>query len=122
MRVIGLRTFIAVSRTGGFNSAAERLNVSQAAVSARIKVLEDQLGQRLFDRGRNGAALTAAGQQLLPHAESIARTWDHATSMLGVPVSRSVTIRIGAQFSTWAQLALDWAAWISAHFPKPNWN
>ncbi len=118
MHIISLRTFIAVSRTGGFNSAAERLNITQAAVSSRIKSLEDQLGQRLFDRGRNGAVLTVAGQLLLPQAESIIQTWSHATSMLGAPVSRPVLIRIGAQYSTWAQLVLDWAAWIADALPE----
>ncbi|MCP5073583.1 MAG: LysR family transcriptional regulator [Rhodobacteraceae bacterium] len=118
MHIVNLRTFITVSRTGGFNSAAERLNITQAAVSARIKSLEEQLGQRLFDRGRNGAVLTAAGQLLLPHAESITRTWDHATSMMGVPASRPVLMRIGAQFSTWAQLLLDWGAWIADALPE----
>ncbi len=118
MQIIHLRTFIAISRTGGFHSAAERLNITQAAVSARIKALEELLGQRLFERGRTGAVLTAAGRQLLPHAQSITRAWDHATSMLGVPVSRTVPIRIGAQVSTWAQLVLDWAAWISDALPE----
>ncbi len=118
MNITNLRTFIAVARTAGFHSAAEQLNITQAAVSARIKALEDQLGQRLFDRGRNGALLTVAGQRFLPDAQSITRTWDHATSMLGVPATRSVTIRIGAQFSIWAQLVLDWAAGIAEAVPE----
>ena len=74
MHITTLRTFIAVSKTGGFHSAAERLNITQAAVSARIKTLEDQLGRSVFDRGRNGAALTTAGREFLPYAESITRT------------------------------------------------
>ncbi|MCP5088901.1 MAG: LysR family transcriptional regulator [Rhodobacteraceae bacterium] len=122
MQIVNLRTFIAISRTGAFHSAAERLNITQAAVSARIKALEEQLGQRVFERGRSGATLTDAGRQLLPHAESIIRTWDHATGMLGVPVSRTVQIHIGAQFSTWAQLVLDWAAWISDALPETELN
>ncbi len=118
MHLINLRTFIIVSRTGGFHSAAERLNVTQAAVSARIKALEDHLGQRLLERGRSGATLTGAGHQLLPHAESIVRKWSHATNMLGVPTSRTVELRIGAQFSIWAQFILDWAAWIAGALPE----
>ena len=118
MHIINLQTFIVVSRIGGFHAAAERLNITQAAVSARIKALEDHLGQRLLDRGRNGAVLTVAGKELLPHAESITQTWNHAKSMLGVPASRPVMIRIGAQFSTWAQLVLDWATWISDSLPE----
>ncbi len=118
MQLIHLRTFITVSRTGGFHAAAERLNITQAAVSARIKALEDQLGQRLFDRGRRGAALTTAGHEFLPHAENISHTWDHARSMLGTPFSRPVPIRIGSQFSTWAQLVLDWTGWITDSLPE----
>ncbi len=118
MHLINLRTFITVSRTGGFHSAAERLNITQAAVSARIKALEDHLGQRLLERGRSGATLSEAGHQLLPHAVSIVRNWSHATSMLGVPTSRTVELRIGAQFSIWAQFILDWAAWIAGSLPE----
>jgi len=118
MHITHLRTFVAVSRAGTFHSAAGRLNITQAAVSARIKTLEDQLGQRLFDRGRAGASLTDAGRQLLPHAERIIQSWDHATSMLGVPVSKPVPIRIGVQLSTWAQIGLDWAAWITKALPE----
>ncbi len=118
MNLTPIRTFIAIAHTGGFHAAAERLNITQAAVSARIKTLETQLGQRLFERGRNGAELTPAGKQLLPHAESMTRNWDHAVSMLGVPISENVPLRIGAQFSVWAPLALDWAAWIGDTLPE----
>ena len=41
VNVVSLRTFIAIARTGGFHNAAEGLNITQAAVSARIKALED---------------------------------------------------------------------------------
>ncbi len=118
MQLIHLRTFITVSRTGGFHAAAERLNITQAAVSARIKVLEDQLGQRLLERGRRGASLTSAGREFLVYAENISHTWDHARSMLGAPASKPVPIRIGSQFSTWAQLVLDWAGWITHSIPE----
>ncbi|MCP4980061.1 MAG: LysR family transcriptional regulator [Gammaproteobacteria bacterium] len=118
MQLINLRTFITVSRTGGFHAAAERLNITQAAVSARIKALEDQLGQRLFDRGRRGATLTVAGRGFLPHAENISHTWDHAKSMLGAPASKPVQLSIGSQFSTWAQLILDWTGWIANSLPE----
>jgi len=118
MHLTNLLTFMAVSRTGSFHTAAEQLSITQAAVSTRIKTLEDHLGQRLFERGRSGARLSEAGRQLLPHAESIIRSWSHATSMLGVPASRTILIRIGTQFSMWAQYVLDWAAWIAASLPE----
>ncbi len=120
MQLSHLRTFITISKTGGFHAAAERLNITQAAVSARIKALENQLGQRLFERGRKGAVLSSAGHEFLPHAENISRTWDRARNMMGTPISRPVPIRIGSQFSTWSQLVLDWTAWITDSIPEAD--
>ena len=51
------RTFVEIVKTRSFVRAAERLNVSQTAVSARIRALEEQLGQSLFIRNKNGASL-----------------------------------------------------------------
>jgi len=72
----------------------------------------------MLERGRGGATPSEAGYQLLPHAENIVRSWSHAKSMLGVPTSRTVTIRIGSQVSIWAQFVLDWAAWITVSLPE----
>src|SRR6266702_1089166 len=59
-----LRYFAAVAAEGNLTRAAERLFVSQPALSKQIKQLESQLGVRLFTRSRAGMALTAAGQAL----------------------------------------------------------
>ncbi len=56
------RTFLEIVRMRSFVRAAEQLNVSQTAVSARVKALEEQLGRSLFIRNKNGASLTPAGQ------------------------------------------------------------
>ncbi len=71
MEIDRLKTFVAVATFGGFRKAAEVLNVSQPAVSARIKALEGSLGVALFERGRQGLALSAAGRALRPHAEQL---------------------------------------------------
>jgi len=63
-----LRTFLAIHATGGFSSAASRLNRSQPAISRRIALLEDELGVPLFERVHGGVRLSDAGQVLLPHA------------------------------------------------------
>jgi predicted ATPase/DNA-binding transcriptional LysR family regulator len=59
-----LRAFAAIARCGSLSKAAEELYVSQPAVSKHLASLEAQLGLRLVTRGREGAALTAAGQVL----------------------------------------------------------
>ncbi len=65
----GLKTFVAVHRAGGFSQAAAVLFRSQPAISRRIALLEEDLGVSLFDRSLGGAALSQAGQVLLPYAE-----------------------------------------------------
>ncbi len=71
MEIGQIEAFLAVGTFGGFRRAAEALRVTQPAVSARIKALEDSLGVRLFERGRVGLALSAAGRALRPHAEQL---------------------------------------------------
>lgn len=66
-----MEAFLAVGTFGGFRRAAEALRVTQPAVSARIKALEESLGVPLFERGRGGPALSAAGRALRPHAEQL---------------------------------------------------
>jgi DNA-binding transcriptional LysR family regulator len=71
MEILQLETFLAVASYGGFHRAAEALDVSQPAVSARIGALEQSLGTRLFDRGPSGFSLSPAGKALRPHAEKL---------------------------------------------------
>jgi DNA-binding transcriptional LysR family regulator len=74
MEIDQVETFLAVATYGGFHRAAEALRVSQPAVSARIRALEDSLGVSLFTRGRAHLSLSPAGKALRPHAEQLLRT------------------------------------------------
>jgi len=71
MELYQLRTFLAVAETGHLTRAAEKLHLSQPAVSAHIKALEEQLGVRLFERNSAGMTLTRAGAQLRGQAEKV---------------------------------------------------
>jgi DNA-binding transcriptional LysR family regulator len=66
-----LKTFIAVAETGSFSVAAERLFVTQPAISKRVAALESELDVRLFDRIGRSITLTEGGQALLPRAQTI---------------------------------------------------
>jgi DNA-binding transcriptional LysR family regulator len=68
MELYQLRTFAAVAEEGHLTRAAERLHISQPAVSGQIKALEQQFDVRLFERGPTGMTLTPAGRRLLAHA------------------------------------------------------
>jgi DNA-binding transcriptional LysR family regulator len=73
MEFVQIETFLAVATYGGFHRAAGALRVSQPAVSARIRALEESLGTRLFERGHAGLTLSPAGKVLRPHAEQLLR-------------------------------------------------
>src|SRR3972149_10222230 len=68
MELYQLKTFAAVAETCHLTRAADRLHISQPAVSAQIKALEETLEVRLFDRGPGGMTLTKAGIRLLEQA------------------------------------------------------
>lgn len=71
MEIYQLRTFVAVAQQGHLTQAAEILHLSQPAVTAQIKALEEELGVSLFERTAGGVLLTKGGQLLLPEAERI---------------------------------------------------
>ena len=66
-----LRTFTAVARHGTFAAAGQHVGLTQSAVSAQMRVLEQSLGLRLFDRSGRAAVLNAAGRHALPLAEQM---------------------------------------------------
>jgi len=71
-----LRYFVAVAEDLHFTRAAERLFISQPALSKQIRMLERQLGAPLFLRGSDGVRLTPVGEALLPHAREVLAAWD----------------------------------------------
>ena len=71
MELYQLRSFAAVAEFAHLTRAAEKLHISQPAVSAQIKALEDELGVVLFERTPSGMVLTSAGRKLLPEAEKV---------------------------------------------------
>jgi len=73
MEIYQLRTFVAVAELGHLTRAADRLHISQPAVSGQIRALEEELELDLFDRTPAGMTLTGAGRRLLPYAEEIIR-------------------------------------------------
>jgi len=76
MDVSQLRTVIHVAELGSLSKAADRLHIAQPALSRQVRLLEEELGVRLFDRHGRGMVVTNAGQEVLRHAQRIMRELD----------------------------------------------
>lgn len=78
MEIRQLRAFVAIADAGTFTAAAQRVHVTQAAISMQIRQLETELGVKLFVRAPRRVVLTEAGEQLLQRARHILRDHDAA--------------------------------------------
>lgn len=91
-----LRYFWAVAQDGNLSRTAERLNVSQSALSVQIRKLEDRLGHALFERRGRALHLTEAGRITLDHAEAIFATGEELLGTLRETGNARQAVRIGA--------------------------
>lgn len=91
-----LRYFWEVAREGNLSRAAERLNISQSALSIQIKQLEERLDHPLFDRVGRNLILTEVGRIALDHADRIFSTGDELMAVLAQSGSSSPPLRVGA--------------------------
>jgi DNA-binding transcriptional LysR family regulator len=96
-----LKTFLEVKKTRHFGHAAENLYITQAAVSARIKQLEEILGVTLFIRKRNNIQLSAEGERLIPHAETMLLALARARLDVALPDTGGARIHLGVRTGIW---------------------
>ena len=107
MDIATLKTFLELSRTHHFGKAANDLFITQSAVSARIKQLEDNLGVKLLTRDRNNIQLTPAGVHFLPLAEQIVNTWTIARQTTALEEEKQILLSLGAIHGIWDAGLLD---------------
>lgn len=92
-----LRYFRAIATEGTLTRAAQRLNISQSALSIQLRSLEESLGQPLFHRQKKSLVLTEAGRIALEYAESIFRAGEEMTAVLRDEAGgQRRVVRIGA--------------------------
>jgi len=90
-----IRTFLEVVRRGGVRRAALALHVTQPAVTARLKALENTLSVALFDRTTNGLTLTRQGERLVRHAEQFEQLTEQVAANIIAPDAIDMHLRIG---------------------------
>ena len=108
MKIELLKTFLEVSRTLHFRLASEALFITQSAVSARIKLLEDDLGVLLFDRSQKHLKLTPEGHRLVKHANEILFLWQKTKQDVGIAENDAQQLVIGAMNSIWDIILQNW--------------
>lgn len=97
IRLRHIHCFVAIAQEANLGRAAERLRLSQPAVSKTLAELEELAGARLFERGRQGAALTADGNVFLAHALKVLAALQSAASSVGpASTTGARTLRIAA--------------------------
>ena len=97
IRLRHLSCFVVVAQEPTLARAAERLHLSQPAVSKTLSELEDLAGRRLVERGRAGSQLTTAGEQFLAYAVDVTRAMESAAAALTGAGTPSVTaVHVGA--------------------------
>jgi DNA-binding transcriptional LysR family regulator len=106
------RTFLEIVSTGSFIRASERLNVGQTTVSARIRLLEQQLGRPLFVRNKGGATLTPAGERFLRYAPTFVQLWQRARHQVALPPGHRAALTIGSEVTLSQPLLLNWVIWM----------
>lgn len=112
-----LRTFLEVNRTRHFGQAADALHLTQAAVSARIKLLENILGVRLFDRLRRDIRLTPEGNRLLRHADVLIAGWRKARQEVSFGGAQQ-RLAVGGSLRLWDMLLQDWFHRVRRQLPE----
>lgn len=113
-----LRTFLAVVRQGGVRRAAAALNVTQPAVTTRIRNLEEQLGCALFDRSGGGMRLTRRGELLVSHAEQFERLTERVERDLVDPDGVEGRLRIGVSETIAQSWLPDLIARLHERYPR----
>ncbi len=97
MDLYQLRTFVAVAREASITRASERLHLSQPAVSAHIKAIEETLGLTLFERTPRGMSLTREGERLLSRAaQTLAAHQELMDEAMRIKGQVTGTLRLGA--------------------------
>ncbi len=115
-----LKTFLEVRDCRHFGKAAENLYLTQAAVSSRIRQLEQYFGVTLFNRNRNNIQLTQAGEKLVAHAQAMLNAQQMARQEVSVASEQLMQISIAGTPNTWDVFIHDAISKIYASHPQIN--
>ncbi|MBR9909001.1 MAG: LysR family transcriptional regulator [Gammaproteobacteria bacterium] len=112
-----LRTFLEVNRHRNFSKAGEVLHVTQSAISARIRLLESQLGVKLFARHYHDLQLTPEGSRLIRHADLLLSGWRKARQEVALG-GAGQQLTVGGSLRLWDVALQDWFLTLRRQLPE----
>ncbi|MEH6576746.1 MAG: LysR family transcriptional regulator [Amphritea sp.] len=116
MDIWSIKTFLTLAEVKRLSLCAEMLCLTKSAVSSRIKQLEMQLDQQLFERSAQGMLLTNAGQRFYQHAIAMQQRWERAKKEIKQSEDASGLIRLGAHPSLASDLLLEWGSLLNQRY------
>lgn len=105
MALVQIKTFLAIVETGSLVRASQMLNVTQSTVTARLKNLEEDLGQRLIHRHKSGIQLTSSGVKFKRYADAMNNMWRLARLETSLPDDIDTICNLGCEIDLWPGIA-----------------
>lgn len=119
MDLAQLRTLVHVAELGSLSKAAGRLRIAQPALSRQIRLLEDELGARLFDRHGRGMVITEVGREALRHAKRVlAETEELRASVSGPGAELAGHVAVGLPPTLADMVSVPLVAAFTANHPR----
>ena len=122
MKIRNLDTFYWVATLKSFRAAAEHLHLTQPAITARIQVLEQDLGAEVFVRDTKKADLTSNGRRLKPYADQFMKLDQSVVDAFSNSVTVEQSIRLGSSETIVASWLPDFLTHYSKSRPSLNFD
>ncbi len=101
MNLTAVQTFLSIVDTGSLVRASQEMHVTQSTVTARLKALEEALGQQLLNRQKSGTTLTPAGTKFLRYARTMTGLWRQAKYETALPAGLASVCTFGSDRELW---------------------
>ena len=122
MDISHLKTFLEIYQTRHFRKSAEKLFITQSAASARIKLLEENLGVKLFTREKRKIEPTSAAHRFYKYADIVVSNWDQAKQTVALPDDVEQSISLACMADIWHLFLNNWISDIQLKSPELAFN